>query len=135
LLRRGRFLFENITTVAVYVSDADRAKKFYTEILGFQVAADIHPNLCFMKSESGRINIYLEGGKSCASVDEGTCRLSFFLQAEKSAQEVFDHLRSEGVKLLQEAPELVGDDTYCFQFEDPDGNILEVAGGPRSSGS
>lgn len=123
-------MFENITTVAVYVSDTERAKKFYIETLGFQMAADIHPNLCFLKSGSGRISIYLEGGKRHRNVDEGTCRLSFFLQAEKPASEVFEYLKERGVKVLQDKPQFVGDDTYCFQFEDPDGNILEVAGRP-----
>jgi predicted enzyme related to lactoylglutathione lyase len=129
-LRRGWFLFESITTVAVYVSDTERAKKFYTETLGFQMAADIHSNLCFLKSESARINIYLEGGKRRGSVDEEACRLSFFLQTEKPASEVFEYLKGRGVKVLQDSPQFVGDDTYCFQFEDPDGNILEVAGRP-----
>jgi predicted enzyme related to lactoylglutathione lyase len=123
-------LFGNITTVAVYVSDTERAKKFYTETLGFQMAADINPNLCFLKSQSGRINIYLEGGKRRGSVDGETCRLSFFLQTEKPASEVFEYLKDRGVKVLQDGPQFVGDDTYCFQFEDPDGNILEVAGKP-----
>jgi catechol 2,3-dioxygenase-like lactoylglutathione lyase family enzyme len=123
-------LFSSIITVAVYVTDLERARKFYTDTLGFEVAADIPPNLCFLKSLSGKINIYLEGGKKPSSSDSETCRLSFFLQGEKSASFIHSHLKSKGVRVLQDAPEFVGDDTYCFQFEDPDGNILEVAAGP-----
>ena len=123
-------MFTSVTTVAVYVSDMERAREFYTDVLGFRLSANIHPNLCFLRSDSGKINIYLEGGKKTAGIDADTCRLSFFLEAEDAAQKVYDYLRERGVRLLQKAPEFVGDETYCFQFEDPDGNIIEVAAGP-----
>lgn len=123
-------MFESARTLAVYVTDMQRAKKFYTEILGFEISAELGPNLCFLKSKSGKIYIYLEGGNKPTSIDPQTSRLSFFLQAENSASETYATLKSAGVKLLQKAPEQVGEDTYCFQFEDPDGNIIEVAGRP-----
>jgi len=85
-------------------------------------------NLCFLKSESGAIYIYLEGGNKPRAIDKETSRLSFFLEAEKSTSETYNVLKAKGVKLLQEAPEAVSDDTHCFQFQDPDGNIIEVAG-------
>lgn len=123
-------MFKSIGALAIYVTDMKKAKKFYTEILGFEVSAEIGPNLCFLKSKSGDIHIYMEGGNKPTSIDNQSTRLSFFLQAEDSASETYAALKAAGVKLLQEAPELVGDDTYCFQFEDPDGNIIEVAGNP-----
>lgn len=70
----GMFMFKNIRALAVYATDIEKAKKFYKEILKFDVSAEIGQNLCFLKSSSG--------------------------------------------------------DTYCFQFKDPDGNIIEVAGKP-----
>jgi len=123
-------MFKGIGALAVYVADLARAKKFYTEVLGFELASDIPPNLCFLKSKSGNIDIYMEGGKKPASIDNETCRLSFFLRTEESAPKTYDALKTAGVKLLQDAPEFVGDDTYCFQFEDPDGNIIEVTARP-----
>ncbi|MFQ5905390.1 MAG: VOC family protein [bacterium] len=123
-------MFKNVGALAVYVSDLERAKKFYTEVLGFQIVTELSPTLCFLRSRSGDIEIYVEGGKKPASIDNETSRLSFFLRTEESAPEAYDALRTAGVKLLQDAPEFVGDDTYCFQFEDPDGNIIEVAARP-----
>jgi predicted enzyme related to lactoylglutathione lyase len=123
-------MFKSIGSLAVYVSDMARAKKFYTEILGFEISADLEPNLCFLKSKSGKIYIYLEGGKKTASIDNETCRLSFFLEAEKTAAETYAFLKKAGVSLLQSAPESVADDTACFQFQDPDGNIIEVSAQP-----
>ncbi|UCG45447.1 MAG: VOC family protein [Candidatus Bathyarchaeota archaeon] len=123
-------MFKSIRALAVYVTDLERAKRFYTEVLSFKLSVDLEPNLCFLKSKSGDINIYMEGGKSQTSIDDQTSRLSFFLQAERSASETYAVLKAAGVKLLQEAPELVGGETACFQFEDPDGNIIEVCGKP-----
>lgn len=121
-------MFKTIGSLAIYVTDLDRAKKFYTEILGFKISADLGPTLCFLASVSGDIDIYLEGGHAPSTVDNQTARLSFFLRSERSAAETYDALKQAGVTLLQDAPEPVGDDTYCFQFLDPDGNVLEVAG-------
>lgn len=123
-------MFKDVRTLAVYVTDMARAKTFYTETLRFEVSADLGPSLCFLKSKSGSFHIYLEGGKKPGSADGETSRLSFFLEAEKSVLETFAALKSAGVKLLQDAPEQVGEAIYWFQFEDPDGNILEVSGGP-----
>ena len=125
-----KVMFESIRTVAVYVTDLGRAKTFYTEVLGFEVTAEVTPTLCFLRSRSGKISLYLEGGQKPAKTDARTVRLSFFLQTEQSAKDVYKALKARGVKLLQEAPEPVDENTSCFQFEDPDGNILEVSGKP-----
>ena len=112
-------MFERIGALAIYVTDLKKAKNFYSEILGFEVSADLNPNLSFLRSKSGHINIYMEGEKKQDLINSQTCRLSFFLQAEKSASETYACLK---------APEPVGDETACFQFKDPDGNIIEVSG-------
>ncbi len=101
-------MFSAVGALAVYVTDKEKAKEFYTTVLGFEVAVDLGPDLCFLKSPNGAIDVYLEGGMTPSAVDRRTCRLSFFLRAEESAA--------------------VDDDTACFQLLDPDGNIIEVCG-------
>lgn len=123
-------MFKRIGCLVIYVTDMERAKRFYTEVLGFEVRVDLGPSLCFLRSKSGEIDIYLESGHKPASVDNQTSRLSFFLESEKTASETYAALKGSGVKLLGDAPELVSDDTACFQFADPDGNIIEVSGKP-----
>ena len=121
-------MFTRVRSLAVYVTDMKKAKRFYTKVLGFEVSAELAPNLCFLRSKSGNISIYMKGDNKPAFIDSQTTRLSFFLQAKDSASETYATLKAAGVKLLQESPEFVGDDTACFQFEDPDGNIIEVSG-------
>lgn len=121
-------MFESASTLAVYVTDMARAKKFYTEVLKFEVSADLGPELCFLKAQSGKFYIYLKAGNTPHPVDDTMCRLGFFLRSKKSATETLAQLKSAGVTVLQDEPEQVGDDTACFQFKDPDGNIIDVAG-------
>ena len=123
-------MFKEVRTLAVYVTDMARSRKFYTETLGFKVRAEVHPGLCFLASPNGKIDIYLEAGMKPATVNNGTTRLSFFLETESTAAETFVRLKAAGVTLLQEAPEEVGDGIFCFQFLDPDGNVLEACGRP-----
>jgi len=120
-------MFKSVRSVAVYVSDMNRATEFYTKVLGFELAHDLGPELCFLRSHTGDIYIYLEAGKKPAPVAGDDCRLSFFLEAEEKAAEVYAELKASGVKLLQDAPEEVSDEDACFQFLDPDGNIVEVS--------
>ena len=108
----------------------EKAKQFYTNILGFEIGADIpQANLCFLYSKNRKLSIYLKAGNKSFLIDNQTCRLSFFLEAEKTVKETFDELKKAGVEILQKEPEQVADDTFTFQFLDPDGNILEVVGG------
>ena len=121
-------MFERVQALAVYVTDKERAKEFYTRVLGFELAHDLGPDLCFLRSANNEIYIYLEGGMRRGAIDNRTCRLAFFLHTGEPAAAAFARLKAAGVKLLQDAPEAVSDDTACFQFEDPDGNILEACG-------
>jgi len=123
-------VFKGVQTLAVYVTDMARSRKFYTEVLGFKVRAEVHPGLCFLASPNGKIDIYLEAVMKPATMDSGTARLSFFLETEATAAETFAQLKAAGVRLLQDAPEEVGDGIFCFQFLDPDGNVLEACGRP-----
>ena len=62
------------------------------------------------------------------NINNQTSRLSFFLQAEKSASETYNSLKAFGVRLIQNAPEPVSDETACFQLVDPDNNLIKVCG-------
>jgi len=121
-------MFDSIGALAVYVTDKERAKAFYTSVLGFDVAADLGPDLCFLRSPNGAIDIYLEGGKEPAEIGEQQTRLSFFLRAEAAADSTWARLRKAGVTMLGDQLEAVDDTTACFRFRDPDGNIIEVCG-------
>ncbi len=120
-------MFKSVSCVAVYATDIDRSRDFYTGTLGFRVAADLG-GLCFLKSASGAIDVYLEsvGNRSGAAAD--SARLGFFLTSEGPVQAAMDRLRGMGVRVLEDSPVRVDDHTGCFRFADPDGNLIDVSG-------
>lgn len=115
-------MFTDVSCLAVFVTDYERAKAFYTDVLKFRVRVELGPDLCFLVSESGRVHIYLEGG-----YEPACARLGFFLEAAAPIFDTYKTLEAAGVQLLDEGPEQVGDDRYSFRFADPDGNIIEVS--------
>jgi catechol 2,3-dioxygenase-like lactoylglutathione lyase family enzyme len=127
-MRLEASVFEDIGSLAVYVSDKERAQQFYVGKLGFKVEFDLGPQLCFLKSANGRIHVYLEGGKQPANTGKDSCRLGFYLRTREPARQVFDRLRAAGVRTVEDEPEQVSADTACFGLYDPDGSIVEVSG-------
>lgn len=121
-------MFSSVSALAVYVTDLEQAMRFYTEVLEFEVRVAVSPTLCFLHSRAGNIEIYLEGSHEPNPAHETNARLSVFLRSTESAFATFEKLQERGVDLLQEGPEEVGDNTYTFQFKDPDANIIAVVG-------
>jgi predicted enzyme related to lactoylglutathione lyase len=121
-------MFTHVRALAVHVTDLERAKRFYTEVLGFELRVQVSPTLCFLNTRAPGINVYLEGGHRPSTVDRETARLGFFLQLDGPVHAAYDRLKERGVEMLTDAPEEVGDDVWTFPFADPDGNILEATG-------
>lgn len=129
-------MFRSVQAVAIYVTDIERAKGFYCGLLEFDLVVDVTSDLSFLRSRSGKIHVYLAGGCKPGSVTSDATRLSFFLQSDQPANELYDRLRAAKARLLQEAPEQVDEQKLTFQLLDPDGNIIEVVGpvAPTSAG-
>lgn len=121
-------MFDSVRALAVYVQDTEKARDFYTRVLGFEVESEVGPDLFFLRSPNGNIRIHLEGGKNPTFADRDSCRLSFFLRSAEPASVIHERLEAAGVTLLQDSPQQVDDATACFQLVDPDGNIVEVCG-------
>jgi catechol 2,3-dioxygenase-like lactoylglutathione lyase family enzyme len=119
-------MITGITTVAVYATDKEIAKRFYTDVLGFEVSADLGPTLCFLHSTNRHLYIYLKGGMQKAHLNAQSTRLSFFLETDMLASEAYRILTERGARPLQQAPEAVDEEKACFQVPDPDGNIIEI---------
>jgi catechol 2,3-dioxygenase-like lactoylglutathione lyase family enzyme len=125
---RGSEMIGGVRTIAVHVTDIERAKRFYTETLGFVLRVQVTPGLCFLETENGAVHVYLEGDHRPAPVGPDSARLGFYLETEGSAHEAFERLREAGADLLEEEPLQVDEDLWTFRLRDPDGNLLDVVG-------
>lgn len=121
-------MFSGISVLSIYVSDLEKAKKFYIDLIGFELSVDMGSNACFLKFGTGELGVYIEGGYFSAGSTSTTTRLGFCLEASGSVKQLFNKLKRSETRVLQEAPQKVGENIYWFQFEDPDGNVLEVSG-------
>jgi catechol 2,3-dioxygenase-like lactoylglutathione lyase family enzyme len=121
-------MFESATAHAtIAVSDVDRAKKFYGEILGFKIKDDRSDGMTY---ETGGGTWFLVYPSQFAGTAKSTY-MSFDVEdldaAVKELRErgvVFEEYDMPGLKTVDGIAEIQG--VRGAWFKDPDGNILAV---------
>lgn len=121
-------LLKSLADVSYLVSDWQRAKKFYSEMLGLPVAAFISDDVGWMEfgeKDNTHLAISLWRGPEPLPKGDGGAVAIFSVE---DAYAVIEELRRRGVGCedVVAIPEMV---TYA-NFYDPDGNRLQVAGLP-----
>lgn len=116
---------QGIGVITIYTDDYDKAIKFYSKFLGFEVKAKVGENGCW--GTMGAVNVYIEGGNTKVNIQPNSTRSSVALTVA-SAESTFNEFKSGGVELIQNEPQLIGEEDWWFQFKDPAGNILEIFG-------
>ncbi len=130
-------MIERISTVSLFVSDQDRAKAFYTDILGFELRTDapLYPG-----SEARWIAVAPIGAETELilylpdenwSHYEGVVGKSQSMTFEVSNMDkTYEELKGKGVKFIQE-PDVQSWGTFAI-IEDSEGNHLIVNQQPES---
>src|SRR2546421_92969 len=118
-------MIKDILGVCIYVDDFQRAYDFYTGVLGIEKSRDGFENSCFLRIADNPNAIYLEGGHERITLTPDSNTLSFMLMV-KSAHEMYDLLKENDVRFIQDEPEEIGSGNYWFRFYDPAGNIVEI---------
>jgi glyoxylase I family protein len=134
------FKIKSVHHLGLPVNDLDRAKKFYTEILGMgcaKVDVDIETGGLY-KEAMGHYpltaRLFMENGAELVlfqrpkpiergEFDDGTSHLSLELPKEDFATAVAD-LKKAGVKIMYE--EHVRESGRSVYFFDPEGNYLQI---------
>ncbi len=106
--------------LALQVTDMERSKAFYTEILGLEIDPKGPPHAYVFKTEPIAFAIRKPILDLTASTKLGWGVAPWF--SVKSVQELHDRLVSEDVKILAEI--LPGPFGIFFTFQDPDGYVL-----------
>jgi catechol 2,3-dioxygenase len=125
------FAVHKLGHVVVNVTDLERSKRFYTEVLGFKIS-DIYPGnmmpggMVFLRCNSDHHCLALIGGAAAA---DGQARTLHHLAFELATlDEVFrarDHLKQHGAKIVYEGRRRAGCQV-SVEFLDPDGHHLEL---------
>jgi catechol 2,3-dioxygenase-like lactoylglutathione lyase family enzyme len=136
------FKVQKLGHAVVNVSDLERSKRFYTEVLGFKVSdvygTDKMPGgMVFLRSNGDHHCLALVGGAPPAA-DKAAARTLHHLAFELATlDEVFrarDHLKAHDAKIVYEGRRRAGCQV-SVEFLDPDGHHLELYWGVDQIGS
>ncbi|MEE9259207.1 MAG: VOC family protein [Nitrospinaceae bacterium] len=121
---------DGIDHIALNVRDLDRAEKFYTEVLGFQVTHRFSTGVRHIMVDTGNSSVALFEAPDLdtkASIDQ-LSEKGYMHFAFKAPRERFDRiieeLKSKNV-IIDDGPVKRGDGESIY-FNDPDGNHLEI---------
>jgi predicted enzyme related to lactoylglutathione lyase len=127
----GTTMLERIVYTTVMVSDQDRALDFYTNVLGFEQRIDNPtpdgPRFLTVGLNGQDFQLVLWPGTAGAAEPAlGRIPASVTIETE-DCQRAFEALKSRGVKFQTEV--LENPWGYTAQFQDPDGNRLQLREG------
>src|SRR6266481_122865 len=123
-----------VLETSLYISDLDRAVKFYREVLGLRLIEDkyfVGGRGAALQVGSGpsvlllfRAELTMQGGMLLPHGTTGPGHVAFRVEAEEIPA-WRERLREHGVAIEQEFA--FGDNPPSIYFRDPDGNVLELA--------
>ena len=121
---------KEIGHVLLRVLDLERSKKFYSEVLGFQVLEeDPAHGGTFMALPGQSHSIDLFQVKDAAAAERqtpgvrGLGHIAFRVESEGALKDAYAALREHGVDITRTIDHVSQKSVY---FEDPDGNTLEI---------
>ena len=120
---------ERIGHCALRVKDVERSKKFYTEVLGFQLMEeDPEHGGVFMSlpGDSHTIDVFQVDDTSSEAPVQGSVGLvhvAFKVSSYDGLREAYDSLQAAGVEVLRAIDHVSQRSIY---FSDPDGHGLEI---------
>ena len=133
------FVIGKIGHVVFNVSDLERSRRFYTEVLGFSVT-DVYPDsmmpggMVFMRVGTDHHGIALVGGLAASPERGDLHHIAFEVPSLDDVLRARDHLRKAGVRIDFEGRRRAGCQ-IAIEFRDPDGHHLEIYWGIDQIGS
>ena len=109
--------------IIIFVSDLNKANRFYCEILGFAIKAEAENRLEF--AHDGVDFIAYKCEKNSAAGDYGNEARSVFVFEVESVERTCTDLRAKGVSFLHDEPAENEFSRYAA-FCDPFGNVHEI---------
>jgi catechol 2,3-dioxygenase-like lactoylglutathione lyase family enzyme len=117
----------------LYVSDQQRSKVFYTQLLGKEPELDVQGMTAFRLSESTRLGLMPADGMAKIllpstphpKLGDGIPRCELYLQVD-DVEAQFSRIVSLQIKLISRPLPRDWGDTVCY-LADPDGHIIALA--------
>lgn len=124
------FQLGKIGHVALYVADVQASKRFYTDILGFEVSDEMDGSMVpggavFLRCNPDHHGIALFQAKGPNPPDAGLNHIAFEVPTLDDVFRVRDHLRQHNVPIDFEGRRRAGVQ-IAVEFRDPDNHRLEI---------
>ena len=117
---------KDLNVLAIYVTDMERSRVFYSKHLGFEMAGDMPPGILM---KSGQVTLYIEASRKTKRTDSSPTSEFSPCFATDSVKASHDALKAAGVTIVTPYQEF-GPTFAFFRIADPDGNLIEFAGTP-----
>ena len=112
--------------VLVYVDELEPCQSYYETYFGFEKTAEFRPGEIYGKL--GDVEMWLGSGYKAHDLGEQGTRVSVMIGVS-SVGSLFEHLKSDNQKMIQDAPVEMQPGTFWLQAVDPAGNVLDILGG------
>jgi catechol 2,3-dioxygenase-like lactoylglutathione lyase family enzyme len=109
-----------MTVVTIFVSNMDRAVRFYTEVLGMKVEYRFGNEWASLKTDDGLTIGLHPASKESPSGRKGSITIGF--EVSESIEKAVKGMKAKGVKFV--GPVVEDKEIKAAHFEDPDGNEM-----------
>lgn len=119
--------------IALNVTDVERSKAFYREILGMEVVWQPDPGNVYLSSGSDNLALHqLPDGQAPAAAASSLDHLGFIVSDMDRVRELEDEFRARDVAILKSFKRH-RDGSASFYCADPDGVVIQMLYEPRLS--
>lgn len=117
--------------VGIFVSDVEKSKKFYTEILGFKVSDTNEQGIVFLRCGADHHDTVLvplpkDSQGSVQAERREIQQISYEVDRTEDLREALNFLKERGVKIVSGLRQRGPGDDKTIDFLDPDGNNIQL---------
>jgi catechol 2,3-dioxygenase-like lactoylglutathione lyase family enzyme len=111
--------------VALNVTDVQKSKEFYTEILGMRMVWEPDPANAYLSSGSDNLALHERPSGEKLETLQSLDHVGFTVESAEEVRAWADYLERKGVTVAK-PPRNHRDGSFSLYLRDPDGNLVQI---------